>query len=61
VQLRQPVERTVEIKTESTPPVEIRTIPNVVLEVPEGVTRPIAPLVPQTNVPPPVRVQIQPN
>jgi len=61
VQLRQPVERTVEIKTEATPPVEIRTIPNVVLEVPEGVTRPIAPLVPQTNVPPPVRVQIQPN
>ena len=61
VQLRQPVEGTVEIKTESSPPVEIRTIPRVVLDGAEGVNRQVTPLAPQTNVPEPVRVQIQPN
>jgi hypothetical protein len=45
----------------SSPTVEIRTIQNVVLDGAEGVNRPIAPLVPQTNAPAPVQVQIQPN
>jgi hypothetical protein len=61
VQLRQPVEGTVEIKTESSPPVEIRTIQSGELDGAEGVNRTIAPLLPETNVPEPVRVQIQPN
>jgi hypothetical protein len=60
-QLLQPVEGTVEIKTEPSPPVEIRTIPRVVLDSAEGVNMQVMPLAPQTNEPEPVRVQIQPN